>query len=57
MKNVDRFDAQFFGIDDQAAAFVDPTERLLLECTYEAIVDAGKLGVGARQTSLVSILV
>ncbi|KAI1303585.1 Fatty acid synthase [Halotydeus destructor] len=39
--NIDKFDTQFFGIDKDEVAFIDPQERLMLETTYEAIVDAG----------------
>jgi fatty acid synthase len=39
--NVSKFDASFFGIDYKQAHIMDPQCRLLLERTYEAIVDAG----------------
>ncbi|CAG9854644.1 unnamed protein product [Phyllotreta striolata] len=38
---IDKFDASFFGIHHKQANFMDPRQRLLLECTYEAIIDAG----------------
>lgn len=41
MPNLDRFDNEFFGISEEDVMFIDPQERLLLEHTYEAIVDAG----------------
>ncbi|XP_021932223.1 fatty acid synthase-like isoform X2 [Zootermopsis nevadensis] len=39
--NVTKFDASFFGINYKQAHIMDPICRLLLERTYEAIVDAG----------------
>jgi hypothetical protein len=39
--NVTKFDASFFGIDYKQAHIMDPMCRLLLERTYEALVDAG----------------
>ncbi|OAN37589.1 sulfolipid-1 biosynthesis phthioceranic/hydroxyphthioceranic acid synthase [Mycolicibacterium iranicum] len=35
------FDAEFFGIDDHAAAALDPQHRLLLETSWEAVEHAG----------------
>jgi len=42
MPDMDLFDCEFFGISESDVTFMDPQERLLLESTYEAIVDAGK---------------
>ncbi|KAH7955318.1 hypothetical protein HPB52_000278 [Rhipicephalus sanguineus] len=36
-----RFDAQMFGVNPKQAHLMDPQIRLLLETSYEAIVDAG----------------
>jgi fatty acid synthase len=41
MPNLDKFDNEFFGISAEEVAYVDPQERLLMEHTYEAIIDAG----------------
>lgn len=35
------FDYQFFGLDKEQAESMDPQMRMLLESTYEAIIDAG----------------
>ena len=40
VKNIDKFDGVFFGLSNQADS-LDPETRILLETTYEAIVDAG----------------
>ena len=39
--NIDKFDASFFSVHYKQAQFMDPQCRMLLEKTYEAIVDAG----------------
>lgn len=36
------FDPQFFGVHQKQAECLDPQLRMMLESTYEAIVDAGK---------------
>ena len=41
LKELDKFDAEFFGIAPKQAENMDPQLRILLEVTYEAIVDAG----------------
>jgi acyl transferase domain-containing protein len=38
---VDGFDAEFFGIPDAEAAYLDPQQRLVLETAWEAVEDAG----------------
>ncbi|RLU17245.1 hypothetical protein DMN91_011314 [Ooceraea biroi] len=41
IKDLSTFDASFFGVHPRQAHVMDPQLRLLLEATYEAIVDAG----------------
>ena len=35
------FDAEFFGIAPATAAYMDPQERILLECVWQCVADAG----------------
>lgn len=41
-RDLRKFDAEYFKIIDRLADAMDPMGRLLLEKTYEAIVDAGE---------------
>ena len=41
LKDIDKFDGLFFGIFSTMGDSIDPQSRILLETTYEAIVDAG----------------
>jgi len=41
LKDLSRFDASFFGVHPKQAHTMDPQLRLLLEVTYEAILDGG----------------
>jgi acyl transferase domain-containing protein/acyl carrier protein len=38
---VDEFDPQFFNISPREAVWMDPQERLFLQCAYETLEDAG----------------
>ncbi len=37
LRNLDQFDPSFFGISPREARSIDPQERLLLECSWEAL--------------------
>ncbi|KAK0166753.1 hypothetical protein PV327_004242 [Microctonus hyperodae] len=41
VRNIQKFDASFFDISFKQAHTMDPMSRMLLEHTYEAIIDAG----------------
>jgi polyketide synthase PksM len=38
---IDHFDAKFFGISAREAMLMDPQHRLFLQCSYNAMLDAG----------------
>lgn len=41
IKDLSRFDAQFFGVHPKQAHSMDPQLRLFLETAYESIIDSG----------------
>ncbi|XP_074593924.1 fatty acid synthase-like [Brevipalpus obovatus] len=41
LHGLDRFDNEFFNIDDNSADYMEPMTRTLIEVTYEALWDAG----------------
>ncbi|KAM5273320.1 fatty acid synthase [Ctenodactylus gundi] len=51
LKDLSRFDASFFGVHPKQAHTMDPQLRMLLEATYEAIVDGGINPASLRGTS------
>lgn len=42
LKDITHFDAAFFGVHPKQANTMDPQLRLMLEISYEAIVDGGE---------------
>jgi len=41
LKDLTKFDASFFGVHPKQANAMDPQLRMLLEVTYEALIDSG----------------
>lgn len=41
LEDVDQFDADFFNIHHREATFIDPQQRLFLECAWEALENSG----------------
>jgi len=41
INNAEKFDADFFGLSFEQAHTLTPETRLLLEYSYEAVIDAG----------------
>lgn len=41
INNLEKFDASFFGVNFKQARCMDPQGRILLEHSYEAVLDAG----------------
>ncbi len=42
LKDVKQFDYNLFGISKEKAASMLPESRHMVECIYEALIDAGK---------------
>ncbi|MBU0969037.1 MAG: type I polyketide synthase, partial [Proteobacteria bacterium] len=51
LSGVDQFDPLFFNIAPQEAEFMDPQERLFLQCAFETMEDAGytRESIGTRE--------
>lgn len=41
IKELEKFDANFFGIHKRQVLAMDPQSRIALECSFEAVLDAG----------------
>lgn len=41
IKDMDKFDAMFFGVPPREAEFMDPQHRIFLECAWHAVENAG----------------
>ncbi|XP_044275877.1 fatty acid synthase [Varanus komodoensis] len=51
LKDISKFDASFFGVHPKQAHTMDPQLRLLLEVSYEAILDGGLNPASLRGTN------
>ncbi|GLV38292.1 Fatty acid synthase 3 [Carabus blaptoides fortunei] len=50
--NIAYFDASYFGVHQQQAYYMDPMQRMVLEKSFEALIDAGINPVEARGKSI-----
>lgn len=48
IEGIDLFDTAFFGIHRNQASYMDPMQRLVLERTFEALIDAGNLQLTSK---------
>lgn len=51
LKEIDKFDYNFFGIPKREARYMDPRQRLVLESAWEALEDAGYGGDNIKGTN------
>jgi phthiocerol/phenolphthiocerol synthesis type-I polyketide synthase E len=52
MEGADQFDAAFFGYSPREARFIDPQQRVLLECAFHALENAGYAGGGSMNAGV-----
>lgn len=52
LEGYDLFDAAFFGVPPSEARWMDPQHRLLLECSWHALEDAGYAGESRCRTGV-----
>ncbi|MED2744078.1 type I polyketide synthase [Brevibacillus porteri] len=50
LQDMEWFAGEFFNIPDREALWMDPQQRFLLECVYEALEDAGYMGDRRKET-------
>ncbi|KAJ8898149.1 hypothetical protein PR048_003509 [Dryococelus australis] len=50
LKTVSQFDASFFGVHSKQVDVMDPQTRMVVETSYESIVDAGKINMNQPQS-------
>ena len=55
LKDVDKFDPQFFSISPRDAKLMDPQERLFLQCVYETMEDAGYTRKSSRKNRVICL--
>lgn len=51
LKDIDKFDANFFNISGVEATYMDPQQRILLEESWNALEDAGYVGDNLKNES------
>ena len=57
IENVDRFDAELFGITPREARSMDPQQRVLLEVVWQALEDAGHASLQKLEGSSTGVFV
>ncbi|MGG4446584.1 beta-ketoacyl synthase N-terminal-like domain-containing protein [Brevibacillus porteri] len=50
LENIEWFAGDFFSIPEREALWMDPQQRFLLECVYEALEDAGYMSESRKET-------
>lgn len=53
--DIDRFDAEFFGIEPEEAKYMDPQHRVVMEVAHDAMADAGLLEARATKARRYSV--